>query len=335
MWTLKQKQHILSLLRLVRGLPVLDSELKNKLKTNKLIKIIEIKDDVPYVELIRNKTKDFTKSDYVFFLDPDEIVPSGLKIIIREKLDAFDYFKIPRKNITFGRWIRHSRWWPDYQVRLFKKDKVIWPKIIHRQPKVAGNGYIIEPKEEFALLHHNYQNIDEYLSKFQRYAKYEAKEIFESKHYDDHPKGLVTKNNLHQNKTDHSFISNETGSPSIILSTMTSLQNFEILKYLDIVTATQTISEQELSEFSKPSSETPLPSKEEKNNYTLKLADTYAFLAAELKQKALKKGGNAVIGITYQITPLRPTPTHKKPEEIQYKISCTGNIVLVRDVNVH
>jgi len=29
MWTLKQKQHILSLLRLVRGLPVLDSELKN------------------------------------------------------------------------------------------------------------------------------------------------------------------------------------------------------------------------------------------------------------------------------------------------------------------
>jgi len=159
----------------------IDSELKNKLKTNKLIKIIEIKDDVPYVELIRNKTKDFTKSDYVFFLDPDEIVPPGLKIIIREKLDAFDYFKIPRKNIIFGRWIKHSRWWPDYQVRLFKKDRVIWPKIIHRQPKVAGHGYTVEPREELALLHHNCQNIDEYLSKFRRYAKYEAKEIFDSK----------------------------------------------------------------------------------------------------------------------------------------------------------
>ena len=159
----------------------IDSALKTSLINNKLIKIVEMKDEVPYVELIREKTKDFAKSDYVFFLDPDEIVPHGLKTIIREKLDAFDYFKIPRKNITFGRWIRHSRWWPDYQVRLFKKDKVIWPKIIHRQPKVAGNGYIIEPKEEFALLHHNYQNIDEYLSKFQRYAKYEAKEIFESK----------------------------------------------------------------------------------------------------------------------------------------------------------
>ena len=159
----------------------IDSALKTSLINNKLIKIVEMKDEVPYVELIREKTKDFAKSDYVFFLDPDEIVPSGLKIIIREKLDAFDYFKIPRKNITFGRWIRHSRWWPDYQVRLFKKDKVIWPKIIHRQPKVAGHGYTVEPREELALLHHNCQNIDEYLSKFRRYAKYEAKEIFDSK----------------------------------------------------------------------------------------------------------------------------------------------------------
>ena len=70
----------------------IDSALKTSLINNKLIKIVEMKDEVPYVELIREKTKDFAKSDYVFFLDPDEIVPSGLKIIIREKLDAFDYF---------------------------------------------------------------------------------------------------------------------------------------------------------------------------------------------------------------------------------------------------
>lgn len=159
----------------------IDNALKAELKKNKIVKIIEIKNDVPYVEMIRDKTKDFAKSDYVFFLDPDESVPPGLKIIIRSHLASYDYFKIPRKNIIFGRWIRHSRWWPDYQVRLFKKDKVIWPKIIHRQPKVEGLGYTVEPREEFALLHHNYQNIDEYLSKFKRYAKYEAKEIFDSK----------------------------------------------------------------------------------------------------------------------------------------------------------
>ena len=159
----------------------IDNVLKDELKKNEIIKIIEIKNDVPYVELIREKTKDFAKSDYVFFLDPDEIVPPGLKTIIQSQLTSYDYFKIPRKNIIFGRWIKHSRWWPDYQIRLFKKDKVVWPKIIHRQPKVAGKGYTVEAREELALLHHNYQNIDEYLSKFQRYAKYEAKEIYDSK----------------------------------------------------------------------------------------------------------------------------------------------------------
>lgn len=159
----------------------IDNVLKTSLKNNKLIKIVEMKSEVPYVELIREKNKDFAQSDYIFFLDPDEIVPPGLKTIIRSHLASYDYFKIPRKNIIFGRWIRHSRWWPDYQVRLFKKDKVVWPKIIHRQPKVAGNGYTVEAREELALLHHNYQNIDEYLSKFRRYAKYEAKEIFDSK----------------------------------------------------------------------------------------------------------------------------------------------------------
>lgn len=159
----------------------IDNVLKTSLKNNKIIKIVEMKDEVPYVELIREKTKDFAKSEYVFFLDPDEIVSPGLIDIIQSQIGSFDYFKIPRKNIIFGRWIKHSRWWPDYQVRLFKKDRVTWPKIIHRQPKVEGHGYTVEADEKFSLLHHNYQNIDEYLSKFRRYAKYEAKEIYDSK----------------------------------------------------------------------------------------------------------------------------------------------------------
>jgi len=159
----------------------MDNRLRDELKKNQIVKIVAIKNDVPYVELIRDKTKDFAQSDYVFFIDPDEVVPPGLKTVIHSNLDSYDYFIIPRKNIIFGRWIKHSRWWPDYQIRLFKKDKVTWPKIIHRQPKVAGNGYMVEAREELALLHHNYQNIDEYLSKFRRYAKYEAKEIFDSK----------------------------------------------------------------------------------------------------------------------------------------------------------
>lgn len=159
----------------------ISSQLVEALKKNKKVKIIRIKEEVPYVELIREKTKNFAKSDYIFFLDPDEIVTPKLKTIIKSHLASYDFFKIPRKNIILGRWIKHSRWWPDYQVRIFKKNKISWPKIIHRQPKVEGRGFEVEPREEFALIHHNYKDIDEYLEKARRYAKYEAKELYDEK----------------------------------------------------------------------------------------------------------------------------------------------------------
>ncbi|MBW7960021.1 hypothetical protein B6D29_03440 [Microgenomates bacterium UTCPR1] len=156
-------------------------ELIGILKKIRKVKLVKVDRQVPYVEIIREKTKDFVKSDYVFFLDPDEIVTPKLKTIIKSHLVSYDFFKIPRKNIIFGRWIKHSRWWPDYQVRLFKKNKVKWPKIIHRQPKVSGHGFEVEAKEEFALVHHNYRDIDEFLSKAKRYAKYEAQEFVDEK----------------------------------------------------------------------------------------------------------------------------------------------------------
>ena len=155
-------------------------ELEKQLKSKK-VKIIKLDQEVSYVELIREKTKDFAKTDYVFLLDPDEVVPTKLKTIIKSHLVSYDFFKIPRKNIILGRWIKHSRWWPDYQIRVFKKSKVVWPKIIHRQPKVSGRGFLVEAKEDFALIHHNYRDIDEYLEKAKRYAKYEAKELYDEK----------------------------------------------------------------------------------------------------------------------------------------------------------
>jgi len=156
----------------------ISKDIVNKLQKYKNVKIVNIKEDVPYVELIREKTKKFASCEYILLLDPDEIVQPKLKGIIKDNLEKYDYFKIPRKNIIFNRWIRYSRWWPDYQVRLFKKSQVTWPKIIHRQPKAEGKHFDIPPLEEFSLLHYNYKNLDEYFSKALRYAKNEALDFF-------------------------------------------------------------------------------------------------------------------------------------------------------------
>ncbi len=155
----------------------IDLSLRNFLKKDKKIKVIKFKEDIPYVELIREKTKKLTKNQYLIFLDPDEVLSDNLKKIIQKNYQKYDYFKIPRKNIIFGKWIRHSRWWPDYQIRVFNKNKVFWPTLIHRQPKVEGKGLVIEEKENLAIIHYNYENITQYLEKAIRYAKSEAQEL--------------------------------------------------------------------------------------------------------------------------------------------------------------
>lgn len=151
--------------------------LLSQLKKNKKITIIPVKKNVPYVELIREELKQYATQSYILFLDPDEIIPLPLKKLLLSVYQDYDFIRIPRKNIIFGKWIEHSRWWPDYQVRLFRKNSVVWPKKIHSQPEVKGNGYTVEPKEEHAFIHHNYESIDEFMQKYIRYAKAEAGEL--------------------------------------------------------------------------------------------------------------------------------------------------------------
>ncbi|MDA1317411.1 MAG: glycosyltransferase family 2 protein [bacterium] len=153
----------------------LAEETIERIKKNKKV-IIKKEHTVPYVELIREQSKKLAKHNYVFFLDPDEIVPSNLAQIIREKYEQYDYISMPRKNIIFTKWIQHSRWWPDYQVRLFKKSAATWPLQLHGQPQLKGNGLTLEPKEEFALMHHNYERVGDYMAKMNRYAESEAQE---------------------------------------------------------------------------------------------------------------------------------------------------------------
>lgn len=174
-------ESLTSILDLVSELIIIDigidKNIKLKLQTVKKVKIITIKKEVAYVELIRQESKQFASYDYILFIDPDEKWPPALKKLIKSDLNNYDYFLIPRKNFIFGKWIKHSRWWPDYQIRIFKKDRLFWPKELHRQPKISGKGFRVEAKENLAIIHYNYENIDQFFSKMTRYAKAEAKSL--------------------------------------------------------------------------------------------------------------------------------------------------------------
>lgn len=152
----------------------MDTLLKKKLLKKKKVKIIEIKKEISYVEMIREEEKKYLKNLWVLYLDPDEVFPSPALSVIRNRMEIYDCFSFPRKNIIFGKFIKHSRFWPDYQIRLFKKNKVFWPKQLHSQPLIEGKEYIFPAEEKYAIYHYNYENLDHWFEKYLRYAKSEA-----------------------------------------------------------------------------------------------------------------------------------------------------------------
>ncbi len=126
----------------------------------------------------RNRALDAAKGEWVFFIDADERCTPALAQEIIEALDQSEYaaFRAPRRNILFGHEVRHTGWWPDYQVRLLKRDSCRYDETreVHELPVVAGRtGTLAEP-----LIHYNYETWGQFVRKQWAYARYDAKALY-------------------------------------------------------------------------------------------------------------------------------------------------------------
>src|SRR3989344_4639660 len=136
-----------------------------------------------YVELVRESLNKLASSEFILVIDPDETITGGLIDELKTHGQSYDYVRVPRKNIIFKKWIEHSRWWPDYQIRFFRKGYVTWEKKLHSVPLTKGAGFDLPASEENAITHYNYESIDHYLSKMIRYAHAEAEERMNRQDY--------------------------------------------------------------------------------------------------------------------------------------------------------
>lgn len=113
-----------------------------------------------------NKNKGFVKAkcDWILYLDGDEVVTPELAQEIKEKVVSPQIvgYWIPRKNIIFGKWIQHGLWWPDKQLRLFKRGMGTFPcKHVHEYLVVDGpTGELTTP-----MVHYNYESVSQFIRK--------------------------------------------------------------------------------------------------------------------------------------------------------------------------
>ncbi len=146
---------------------------------------IYIRENNPMLNV--NKNYGFMKAtnEWILSLDADERVTLELAKEIKEilkspvlslKSDLNGYY-VPRRNFIFGRWIKHAGWYPDYQLRLFKRGKGRFEeKHVHEMLNVEGKtGHL-----KSDILHLNYENVSQFLKKLLLYTQNEAEQLLGS-----------------------------------------------------------------------------------------------------------------------------------------------------------
>lgn len=136
-----------------------------------------------YVEPVRNFSIAKAIGDWILILDADEEIPSQLAKTFKKLAEnprGASFFRLPRKNIVFGKWIKYSRWWPDLIIRFFRKGSVAWSDKIHSVPLTKGEGKDLETKEANAIIHYHYESIAQYLERLDRYTDIQLQELIEA-----------------------------------------------------------------------------------------------------------------------------------------------------------
>jgi glycosyltransferase involved in cell wall biosynthesis len=112
--------------------------------------------------------------DWVLLLDADEEVSAGLAEEIREAIaspDATGGYKLPRKNLFLGRWIRHGGFYPDAKLRLFRRGQgFVTGHDPHDRCELKPEAR--QPTQQFknALIHYTYPTLTLYLNHMNRYS---------------------------------------------------------------------------------------------------------------------------------------------------------------------
>lgn len=122
----------------------------------------------------RNTAIDLVDGDWIFFVDADERVSPELaeEVLSAIQDPAYDGWYIPRRNNFFGRWLEYGGFYPDYHLRLARKNKHRYDlKVtVHEVPVMQGKvGYLINP-----LIHYWYQEMKEMIATRSTYANFMA-----------------------------------------------------------------------------------------------------------------------------------------------------------------
>ena len=128
----------------------------------------------PWKGFARQKNSSLEKAgcDWILSLDADEEVSAELAASIKALLQSsaapqHNGYTMNRRNLYFGRWIKHSGYYPDPKLRLVKRGSAEFElRDVHEDMKMQGDlGHL-----QGDLIHHAYPTLESFIEHANRYS---------------------------------------------------------------------------------------------------------------------------------------------------------------------
>jgi glycosyltransferase involved in cell wall biosynthesis len=139
---------------------------------------VTVTDDWPGFGPQKNRALDLATGDWVLSLDADEWLTAESAAEIGHAIGGTATstvaFRMPRRSSFCGRYMRHSGWWPDYVVRVFRRGSARFSgDSVHERVIVDGNtGTLREP-----IMHETFVDLDDMLGKMNSYSTLTARRL--------------------------------------------------------------------------------------------------------------------------------------------------------------
>ena len=125
----------------------------------------------------KNSAVEKAGNEWVLNLDADERVSPELRQEMQKSLEenrGVDGYWIPRKNFFLGQWIRYCGWYPDLNLRLFRKSRGRFgERAVHERVEVEGKTATLT----HPLIHKTYQSLSDFFVRMDRYSTLAAQEM--------------------------------------------------------------------------------------------------------------------------------------------------------------
>ncbi|MDD2774376.1 MAG: glycosyltransferase family 2 protein [Gallionella sp.] len=117
----------------------------------------------------KNRALSYATQDWVFSIDADERVTPELRdaIVAAMAQPDFSAYRLSRLSNYCGRFMRHSGWYPDHILRLFKRGEARFnDALVHETIVFNGEAGMLSGE----LLHYSYDNFEQVLNKNNAYS---------------------------------------------------------------------------------------------------------------------------------------------------------------------